>query len=259
MVCQVDEGVNGEDFFIPTPIKDENIFKESVSDAGKKTTIGSKKTELNYTFGQSNRLKPTLGIVDKAESSGYSMPRWCQTLQFGLDKEGKASVSLAYPFTFMVRRIVYAFIILACSNANVIFGAYILLLSCFLALTLLTKYNLWELQLINAQHIMNEASLYLMVAAIMAFSGAVTDSLQASAFGWLFVSFFMSIVIFNVVIIAYETISYCKLLLMRYYVFLPRRVKSLVYIACCCQVFATPTKIYQVKKARRQRKKKFIP
>ena len=189
-------------------------------------------------------MKPTLGIVDKAESSAYSLPKWCQTLQFGLDKEGNSSVSLAYPFTFMVRRIVYAVIILACSNANVIFGAYILLLSCVLALTLLTKYNLWELQLINAQHIMNEASLYLMVAAIMAFSGAVTDSRQASAFGWLFVSFFMSIVIFNVVIIAYETISYCKLLLMRYYVFLPRRVKSIVNIVCCCQVFASPTKIY---------------
>jgi hypothetical protein len=85
-------------------------------------------------------------------------------------------VAIVHPLSFLLRRIVYAVVIICSTEENVFFGALILLLTCTFMMTFVALEAQWEDRLINSQHLINESYFYLLCAALMLFSGIILDS-----------------------------------------------------------------------------------
>ena len=98
-----------------------------------------------------------------------------KTLFYGLKKNHPNNVAIVHPLSFLLRRIIYAIVIVFTTEENALFGAMALQLTCLFMITLVVLEAQWQDTLINCQHLVNEAFFYIFCAILMLFCGIIQD------------------------------------------------------------------------------------
>ena len=98
-----------------------------------------------------------------------------KTLFYGLKKNHPHNVAIVHPLLFLLRRIIYAIVIVLTTEENALFGAIALLLTCLFMITLVVLEAQWQDTLINRQHFVNEVFFYIFCATLMLFCGIIQD------------------------------------------------------------------------------------
>lgn len=124
-------------------------------------------------------------------------------------------MALVHPLAFLLRRVLYAFVILFFVKTAAFYGVLLLLLTCLMMMGFILVEVHWEEQLINSQHLVNECFFYILCISLLLFSGVITDTRQSLALGWLMISAISALIFYNVIVILYDTVSYGRLLLIR--------------------------------------------
>ena len=128
--------------------------------------LGSTKSEPAVTLHARRRIE----LQEKV-----TIPKSYSTLFFGLKLNHPHNVAVAHPLAFVLRRILYAVVIVfMVSEAAVFFGIFLLQLTCLAMGVLIFAERQWEDPLIGIQHAVNEAVFYVVLTALMCFSGVVT-------------------------------------------------------------------------------------
>lgn len=130
------------------------------------------------------------------------------TLFSGLKKNHQHSAAVVHPLVFLVRRIVYAAIVLFLLQIPSV-AAYLLLWICVGMVAYVIIEQQWEESIIARQHIFNEVALYmiLLVALVCAIP---LPALASALLGWTVISMVLATMLFNLVIIAYTLVIHCK-------------------------------------------------
>jgi len=127
-----------------------------------------------------------------------------RTLFTGLKKNHQHSAAVVYPVIFLIRRIVYAAIVLFLVHIPSV-AAYLLCWICVGMIGYILVEQQWEESLISRQHIVNEIALYLVV--LIAFvSSAPLPVVAIGLLGWSLIAIVISTVVFNILVITY---SFC--------------------------------------------------
>jgi len=87
-----------------------------------------------------------------------------------LKKNNPHNVALIHPFLFVVRRLVYAAILIFMFQWP-FFALVTLVVITLCLMAFLFNYKQWEDSLINYQHIVNEIALYILLVLVLLFTG----------------------------------------------------------------------------------------
>ena len=74
----------------------------------------------------------------------------------------------------------------------------------------------WESQLINGQHLVNECFFYLFCISLILFNGVTTETAQVQTLSWIMILCTISMIIYNVIVILFNSVSYIRLLFRRH-------------------------------------------
>ena len=135
-------------------------------------------------------------------------------------------MAVVHPLAFILRRVLFSFVIVLMVGDKVLFGTILLLLTCLFMLCFVAAEAQWEDNLINVQHFVNEVVLYVIFASLMCFSGVLTKTKESAALGWLIIGLIFSFVIFNIVVIFFDLCMFIRLLIKRYRHKMPRRLQA---------------------------------
>lgn len=118
-----------------------------------------------------NEARIRLKLIDEVKvSPGY------KTLFYGLKWNHAHNVALFHPLLFILRRILYSFVIIFTVGANVMFGALLMLVSTLFMLTFVATEAQWKDKYVNWQHFANEAVFYVLCLGLMNFCGVLTEN-----------------------------------------------------------------------------------
>ena len=124
--------------------------------------------------------------------------------------------AVIYPLFFVLRRLLYAFIIVfMVGEVKAFFGALMLTLTSLVMLLFVALERQWETSLLNCQHLTNETIFYMVCVSLMCFTGLLTDTNQSTTLGWLLIELIFAMVIYNTVIILYDLLVYARLVIIR--------------------------------------------
>ena len=151
-------------------------------------------------------------LAERVEISNFY-----RTLFYGLKWNHEHNVALVQPLAFVLRRILYALVIVFMVEQNVIFGALIMLITCLIMLVFVVQEAPWEDRFVNWQHFFNEIVFYFVCVGLMSFSGVLTDSGSSLAHGWLLIGMIVVSITYNVTVIVYDMGIYVKLFILRYF------------------------------------------
>ena len=116
----------------------------------------------------------------------------------------------------MLRRVLYALVIVFMVGQSVLFGALLMLLTCLAMLVFVVQEAPWEDRFINWQHFFNEVGFYFVCVGLMSFSGLFTQSGQLMAHGWFLIGLIITLIIYNIIVILYDLGIFIRLLILRY-------------------------------------------
>ena len=140
-----------------------------------------------------------------------------RTLFYGLKLNHEHNVAVVYPMAFVLRRILYAFVIVYMVGQMVILGALLLLVSCLAMLVFVIQEAPWEDRSVNLQHFFNELVFYFVCVGLINFSGVLTESRPSLAHGWLLIGLIVISITYNVSVILYDLCIFIRLLILRYF------------------------------------------
>ena len=156
--------------------------------------------------------KATLAVEAKIklilEDTVHINPRF-KTIFSGLKKNHAHNVALVHPMSFLIRRVVYAALVIFMFDMP-LFVALILLLAshCFLAFVIVEK--LWEDSIINQQHLVNEVALYVCLVLVFLLSGSIVPLKAHKALGWTIIGIVLALCLYNSVVIAFLALNFFK-------------------------------------------------
>ena len=167
------------------------------------------------------------------------VPAWYSTIFYGLKRNHPLNASVVHPLLFLLRRILFAIIIVGVSQERMLISAFMMLYMTLAMLLIAATALPWTNMLINGQHIVNECVFYTICASIVALTGAITEVKQSTLLGWMLVGLVSMLIIFNLVVVTYDMLSYIKLLLIRYNRALPPKLRHFVLEnrSNCCFCF----------------------
>lgn len=135
-----------------------------------------------------------------------------KTLFYGLKKNHPHNVAVIQPFMFLLRRVLYTFVLIYMANESyMIYGVILLLMTCFANLLFITLETPWQEKIINQQHFVNEVIFYLVCVALMCFAGILTSEGPQTALGWTLVALVACMIIYNIVVILYDMWQFVRL------------------------------------------------
>ena len=143
-----------------------------------------------------------------------------RTLFYGLRKNHPHNVAVVHPVSFLLRRVLYSLIIvfMASDILNVLYGCMLLLMTCLWMMLLILVEGEWESRMINWQHLVNEAILYILLCVLICFCGLINDIRQNVEIGYIMIAIICALIIYNIIVILYDTFYYAYLLSIRYQV-----------------------------------------
>ena len=152
-------------------------------------------------------------LAERVQVSNYY-----RTLFYGLKLNHEHNVAVVHPLAFVLRRILYAFVIVYMVGDMVILGALLMLVSCLAMLVFVVQEAPWEDRYVNCQHFFNELVFYFVCVGLISFSGVLTGSEPSMAHGWLLIGLIVTLIAYNVVVIFYELCLFIRLLIRRYFI-----------------------------------------
>ena len=132
-----------------------------------------------------------------------------ETLFLGLRKNHPHNVAVVHPLLFLVRRVMYALIIVFMVDEP-FFGSVLLLLSCFMMLCFTVTEAQWEDSAMNSLHIANECSFYGVCLFLLLFTGMVPSVYTRIFLGWCLIGFVICTIAYNMASVTYTSIKYLK-------------------------------------------------
>lgn len=124
-----------------------------------------------------------------------------RTLFYGLKRNHPHSAAVMHPLMFLLRRILYSAIVIYFVSLPIV-AVYVLIVACLIMLAYVIVEKQWEDSLISWQHIFNEVALYLVLLAVIGSTLPIFSEV-VSPVGWFMITVFISILIFNLIIIAF--------------------------------------------------------
>ena len=91
-----------------------------------------------------------------------------------------------------------------------------LLMTCVVMMAMVLVESLWEENVINWQHFVNEAAFYILCLSLMLFSGVLTETVQVQPLSLLLIGGISLLIIYNVIVILYDSAQFVRLLCRRY-------------------------------------------
>lgn len=131
-----------------------------------------------------------------------------RTLFSGLKKNHQHSAAVVHPLMFLVRRIIYAAIVLFLLQIPSV-AAYLLCWICVGVVAYVIVEQPWEESLIARQHIVNEVALYLVLLVALV-CAILLPALASTILGWTVISVVLATLIYNLVVIAYTFVMHCR-------------------------------------------------
>ena len=139
------------------------------------------------------------------------------TLFFGLKKNHPHAVALVHPISFLIRRLIYAALIVFMHELPFFVTVILLCLSLALLCFLCVEHQ-WESALINWQHIVNEVGFYICLVLIFYLSSFGTINMaQSNAIGWTIIGLVITIMIFDVFCFMVFVYKFMRLRILRVY------------------------------------------
>ena len=136
-----------------------------------------------------------------------------KTLYYGLKRNHPHMAAITHPLIFLVRRVIYAAIVLFMINTPIV-GIALLAFICVGVIAFVIVEQQWEDTLIAWQHVINEVALYLILMLTLACALPLPLS-AVSPIGWLIIGLTLSIVTFNLGVIAFYTLTHGRLYVKR--------------------------------------------
>lgn len=149
-------------------------------------------------------------------SQSVELSQAYRTLFYGLKKNHEHNVALVHPLAFLLRRVLFALVIIFMVDSKALFGSLLLLITCLLMLIFVVQEAPWEYPLINQQHFVNEIVFYFVCVGLMSFSGVLTESGASRAHGWFLIALIVALIAYNVVVILYDLVAFARMLARRY-------------------------------------------
>ena len=137
-----------------------------------------------------------------------------QTLFYGLKKNHQHNATLVHPLAFLLRRIIYACIVILMFDKPFA-GSFILMGISFVCMCYVVCEAQWEDSLMNQQHFVNEVALYICIVFVCILCDTVVNIPQQKIVGWLLIALIIATILYNVVIVAIYVAHHYKLLLQR--------------------------------------------
>ena len=125
-------------------------------------------------------------------------PERFKTLYYGLIMNHPRNVAIVHPLMFTIRRIIYALIIVFMFKAKLL-GTWIMLLGTLAMLAYVFVEWQWKSRVINAQHIYNEITMYIVCIHLLMFTNFV-NGVTRVFFGYLLIGVFISFLIYNAIL-----------------------------------------------------------
>lgn len=139
-----------------------------------------------------------------------------RTLYYGLKKNHVHGAAVVHPLAFVLRRLLYALIIVfMVGEVKAFFGALMLTLTSLAMLLFVASEHQWETTMLNCQHLINETIFYIVCVSLLCFTGLLTDTAQSTNLGWLLIGIIIAMVIYNTVVILYDLLVYARLVIIR--------------------------------------------
>ena len=139
-----------------------------------------------------------------------------QTLYSGLRRNHEHGASSLYPLLYVLRRIVYAMVIVFLIEENMpLFGTLILTISSLMMLAFTAMESPWESSALNYQELVNEFIFYTLCVSLVCFADVLNDTDQALLLGWLMIGLVFVLITFNCVLIISDSLFFSRLLWIR--------------------------------------------
>ena len=133
-----------------------------------------------------------------------------KTLFYGLKKNHPHNMAIVHPLAFLVRRVIYAFVIINFLKEVAMFGALILLATCLVMMAFVMAEAQWEDKMINGQHLANEAFFYLLCISLVLFSGVTTNVGQKQSLSSVMIGAICAMIAVNVFVILYYSVAHIR-------------------------------------------------
>ena len=91
----------------------------------------------------------------------------------------------------------------------------LLLATCLIMMAFVLHEAQWESKLINVQHLVNECVFYLLCISLIIFNGVIFEADQVQKLSWLMILCISSLIVFNVIVIVFDTVLYIRLIYRR--------------------------------------------
>lgn len=131
-----------------------------------------------------------------------------ETLFLGLRLNTENNSAVTQPILYCLRRILYALVIVYMSHMPLI-GISAMIIAVMIYLAFVIQEKPWKDSLVNTQHIINEAGLYLALIFLVTFK-AVGDINVRDPLGYGFIALICLLVAYNMLIIVFDAIRYIK-------------------------------------------------
>ena len=138
-------------------------------------------------------------------------PRYA-TLFTGLKLNHPHNVAIAHPLAFLLRRVLFAFVIVFMPSQPQI-GAVLLLMTCVGMLCFVLTEDYWKDRIITQQHIVNEIAFYFVCISLVLCSGMVAHPIVKISIGWTLIGAISLTMLYNITIMAVCSVKFSKLLI----------------------------------------------
>ena len=156
------------------------------------------------------------------------VPYRYKTLFDGLKRNHERNVAVVHPLLFLLRRIIFAFMVVFMSLTRIT-GLFIFTGCTLFMLGYACLEHQWTRKTLNMQHIMNETAMYIFCLFLVYFSFGETSVDSRFALGYVFIMLFFIWSALNFTLIFWQSVRRCKMLLKRYkFRLINKRVKKSV-------------------------------
>ena len=134
-----------------------------------------------------------------------------ETLFLGLKKNHPHSVALVQPISYLVRRVIYAALIVFMHDSPFFVTVALLCMSLALLAFVCSEHQ-WESSVVNWQHIVSEVGFYGCITLIMYLSSVgIHSTTESDAIAWTMIALVFLVMLFNTVCLLYSSLRFTKL------------------------------------------------
>ena len=171
---------------------------------------------IEHAAAMRQQAKLAIELADSVQE-----PERIKTLYYGLKRNHPRNVAVIHPLMFVVRRIVYAAMIVGMDQVP-LFATHVFMFMTLVMLGFVLSEHQWKDRVINQQHIFNEIILYCLSVVMLTFTNFVSP-LMRYIMGFVLITLVFVFVIYNAVIMLLFSCKFFILIIRKQYYRLKRR------------------------------------